>query len=71
MASRLSHTPRSSSPAGASHAARTTAGVALLGEEVAHGVAERELVVGEPEPHRGSPRRRSAAMLRWISLVPA
>ena len=32
-------------------------GRALLGEEVAHRVAERELVVGRGEPHRrGSPR---------------
>ena len=103
IASRLSHTPRSSSPArrvprGAHHRRR-----GLLGQQVAHRVAERDLVVRQREPHgrlqqlsrreapasprpscggrsgatpgacdhRGSPRTRSAAMLRWISLVPA
>src|SRR5439155_6757551 len=47
---------------------------ALLREQVTKRVAERELVVGEREPHRqrlGSPRTRSAMTLRWISLVPA
>ena len=53
-------------PRGADHRRR-----ALLREEVADRVAERDVVVRQPEPHRGSPRRRSAAMLRWISLVPA
>ena len=46
---------------------------ALLGEQVAHRVAERR--AGRRDEARtssaGSPRTRSAAMLRWISLVPA
>ena len=54
-------------PAAGAHVGRRR----LLGEEVARGVAERDLVVGEREVHRGSPSTRSAAMLRWISLVPA
>ena len=58
MPSSESHTPRSSSPArrvprGAHHRRR-----ALLGQQVAHRVAERDLVVGPGEPHRrGSPRQ--------------
>ena len=49
-------------------------GRALLLEELAHRVAERDLIVGEREAHRqrlGSPSTRSAITLRWISLVPA
>jgi len=47
-------------------------GGALLGQEVTHGVAVRELIVGEGEPHRrGKPSTRSAITLRWISFVPA
>ena len=50
-------------------------GRALFFEQVAHSVAERELVVGECEPHGaqalGSPSTRSAITLRWISFVPA
>ncbi len=51
-------------------------GLALLVEQVAHGVAEQDLVVGEGEAHRsayflGRPSTRSAMTLRWISLVPA
>ena len=56
------------------HAARTSAGGHSFVEQVAHRVAERELVVGEREAHRhflGSPSTRSAMTLRWISLVPA
>ena len=37
-------------------------------------VPERQVVAVEAEVHRyalGSPSSRSAAMLRWISLVPA
>ncbi len=48
---------------------------ALVGEDVADGVGEEDLVLGEAEVHGayflGRPRTRSAMMLRWISLVPA
>src|SRR5206468_3855434 len=47
---------------------------ALAGEEVAHRLLERQLVVVEEEAHRGyrgRPSRRSAITLRWISFVPA
>jgi hypothetical protein len=43
-------------------------------QQLAHRVAERELVVGEGEAHDyflGRPRTRSAITLRWISFVPA
>ena len=43
----------------------------LLGEQVPHRVTKRGVVLRQREPHRGSPRTRSAAMLRWISLLPA
>ena len=54
-------------------AARTTAGGHSFVEQVAHGVAERELVVGEREAHaaatssagRGRARRRRCAGSRW------
>ncbi len=49
-------------------------GRALLVEELAYRVAERDLVLGERESHRqrlGSPSTRSAITLRWISFVPA
>ena len=52
-------------------------GRALLVEQVADRVPEGELVVVEAEVHQrpryflGRPSMRSAAMLRWISLVPA
>ena len=48
--------------------------VALGIEHGAHAAAQRVLIVGEGEIHaqaRGSPSRRSATTLRWISLVPA
>ena len=60
---------------GASHAGAHRVGRALLGQQVAHRVAEQQLVVGEGEAHGGyflgRPSTRSATMLRWISLVPA
>ena len=47
-------------------------------EQVVEGACEAALLVGQCEAHqrappdqRGSPRTRSATMLRWISLVPA
>jgi hypothetical protein len=50
-------------------------GRALLGQQLGHGFAEGDLVVGEGEVHRsyfrGSPSTRSATTLRWISFVPA
>src|SRR5204863_5009917 len=48
---------------------------AFLAQQIAHGIAQRELLVGEGEVHRGylrgRPSTRSATTLRWISLVPA
>ncbi len=49
---------------------------ALGREEVANGIGEELLILGERELHegsysRGSPSTRSATTLRWISLVPA
>ena len=68
IASRLSHTPRSSSPAGASHAARTTAGVASLASSsrtasrnATWSSVSANLIGGAP----GRARRRCCAGSRW------
>src|SRR5206468_443597 len=48
-------------------------GRALVGEEAPHGVLEQPLLFVEIEihsAHRGSPRPRSAMMLRWMFAVP-
>ena len=47
-------------------------GSRLLRQQLAHRVTEGPLILRQGEPHRrGSPSTRSAAMFRWISLVPA
>ena len=49
-------------------------GRAAVGQRLADRGGELRPVFPELEPHRptrGNPRTRSAAMLRWISLVPA
>ena len=68
MASRLSHTPRSSSPGGASQAARTTAGVASLASSsrtasrnATWSSDSANLIAGAP----GRARRRCSAGSRW------
>ena len=46
--------------------------VRFVCEQVTHRVPKRDLVVRQGKPHAlGNPNTRSAAMLRWISFVPA
>ena len=74
IAASAAHAPGSDRRRSSTRRARRSGGHSFV-EQVAHRVAERELVVGEGEAHRryflGRPSTRSATTLRWISFVPA